>query len=105
MCARITWYLEKFDVLSGLREQYNALDGEILTSEEVEAQIGNSTHQVLQVIAYYDSSEGSIIEVSFIIERDSNYYQLLYSAPEEISEAYIDMIMTDIVNTFGFTDY
>lgn len=94
------------DVFSGLRELYDSMGGEILASEEVEAQIGNSTHQVLQVIAIYDSSEGSIIEVSFIIERDSNYYyQLLYSAPEEISEAYIDMVMTDIVNTFSFTDF
>lgn len=94
------------DVLSGLREQYDSMDGEILTSEEVEAQIGNSTHRVLQVIAFYDSSEGNIVEVSFIIERDSNYYyQLLYSAPEEISEAYIDMIMSDVVNTFNFIDF
>lgn len=94
------------DVLSGLRELYDSMGGEIIASEEVEAQIGNSTHQVLQVIAIYDSSEGSIIEVSFIIERDSNYfYQLLYSAPEEISEAYIDMVMTDVVNTFSFTDF
>jgi len=94
------------DVLSGLRKLYDSLDGEILAVEEVEAQIGNLTHRVLQVIANYDSSEGSIIEVQFIIERDSNYYyQLLYSAPEEISEAYIDMIMSDVVNTFNFTDF
>jgi hypothetical protein len=94
------------DVLSGLREQYDSMDGEILNVEEVEAQIGNLTHRVLQVIANYDSIEGNIIEVSFIIERDSNYfYQLLYSAPEEISEAYIDIIMSDVINTFIFTDF
>lgn len=94
------------DVLYGLREQYDSMNGEILNSEEVEAQIGNSTHRVLQVIANYDSIEGKVIEVSFIIERDSNYYyQLIYSAPEEISEAYIDMIMSDVVNTFNFIDF
>jgi hypothetical protein len=94
------------NVKNTFEELISSENGEIYYTEKVSLDLGNSTHDALLMLAYYDSIEGRSEDTILIVERDSNYfYQISYSAPAEVSIKYNDLVLENILNSFRFTDF
>jgi hypothetical protein len=94
------------EILGGLDNFYSDSNGEIFEHETGTDFIGENEYNYLMVGALYDRQGEQALEVTVVIQRDSDYYYLLYyTSPVAISEKYVDLVFDQIFDSFRFTNF
>jgi hypothetical protein len=94
------------EIYADLESQYLNLNGSVFDYETGVDYIGDTEHPYMVMGAYFESEGVEYMELSFVLQRDSEYYYLLYyTVPVAMGDKYMDLVFDDIFESFRFVDF
>lgn len=94
------------EIYADLESQYRSQAGSVFDYGTGADYIGDTEHPYMIMGAYFEAEGVEYTELSLTLQRDSDYYYLLYyTVPASIGDKYMDLVFDEIFESFRFVDF